>query len=690
MRQAIKQASAAQAARYFASWSPRKVGLAAAGLFGTLVLLLILAGVGLHVAYAERMYPGVRALGVGLGGQTRAEAQATLERRAGDLANRTISIGHQELAWTVTGEQLGVRKDVQSVAEEAYSLGRQGNVVSRFFQQLSLLFNGPSYEVKTVGDPATLDGLMEVLARAVDRPITDARLAVSPEGVVDIVGGLPGRRLEIEPTRARLEEALARPDITSVPIVVEETAAAITPTDLAAARAQAETLLSAPMLFKFEDAQWELSVQQLAAMAKVNPREGVTLDPEAVKAWAARLAKEVDQAPQNARFTWSAGTLSLLRAGREGRRVDVEQTVQTVMEKTLVEDRNSQLPVTVTKPDITQEDGPKLGIRGLIESARTSYTSASPPKAHNIALAAQRLNGVVVAPGKLFSFNREVGSTSLDTGYRLGWGIANAGGSARTVPAVAGGICQVATTLFHSVFWAGYQIEERNTHLYWIPSYTTRGIVGLDATVDEDAELDFSFYNNTDSYLLIQAWTEGASVVFGLYGTKPNWTVKVTPGERTDVVEASKDQVIQDEPSLPLGQRLAVEGAQDGFKITNVRTVTRGNDSRTLRLSSLYRPSRNVTVVGTGGRPAGPSQVIANQATRPADATPVPRSTAAAGQPTSTPATGAAKPTSQAAPAGATPAPTTAPAAKPTVAPTRQAAPTPTTRAATPAATNGR
>ena len=56
-------------------------------------------------------------------------------------------------------------------------------------------------------------------------------------------------------------------------------------------------------------------------------------------------------------------------------------------------------------------------------------------------------------------------------GYKLGWGIANAGGTnVKTVPSVAGGICQVATTLFHSVFWAGYQLEERNYHLYWIPA----------------------------------------------------------------------------------------------------------------------------------------------------------------------------------------------------------------------------
>jgi vancomycin resistance protein YoaR len=70
---------------------------------------------------------------------------------------------------------------------------------------------------------------------------------------------------------------------------------------------------------------------------------------------------------------------------------------------------------------------------------------------------------------------------------------------------VAGGICQVATTLFQPVFWAGYQLEERYWHLYWIPAYTSHGVLGLDATVDEDAGLDFKWTNTTSNYVLIQS-----------------------------------------------------------------------------------------------------------------------------------------------------------------------------------------
>jgi hypothetical protein len=49
---------------------------------------------------------------------------------------------------------------------------------------------------------------------------------------------------------------------------------------------------------------------------------------------------------------------------------------------------------------------------------------------------------------------------------------------------------------------------------------------------------------------------------------------------------------------------VTVETAREGFVVSIVRTVTNADDVRTLRLKSVYRPSRNVTLVGAGGAAA--------------------------------------------------------------------------------------
>ncbi|MCC6179944.1 MAG: VanW family protein [Chloroflexi bacterium] len=679
MRQETTRNWATQIARPFGDVPFANLGLAVAAFAAVLVLLVVGVVAAVQVSYSGRMYPGVRALGVPLGGLTRDEARVILAGRIADMSNRTIGIGFKELTWTVAGHHLGVRPDVEPLLDEAYALGRQGNVFARVSAQFHLWANGADREVRaTAYDPAALRAFMQALAGAVDRPVTDAQIALSPEGKVELVPGQPGRQLQVDATQRLLEEALAQPEVSFVNLAIRETEPNVSTDDLAAARTQAEALVSAPLVLKFGDDEWQLTPRQLSTMATLQGAAGVTLNRDAIRAWATQFSHEVEQQPQNARFSWQSGTLSLLRPSKDGRRLDVDRTVELVAAQALTADRTIALPVVVTRPDVSQDDAGKLKIDGAIEVARTSFAGSSPPKQHNITLATQRLNGVVVPPGKMFSFNKEVGSTSLDAGYKLGWGIANAGANVKTVPSVAGGICQVATTLFHTVFWAGYQVEERNYHLYWIPGYTSRGVEGLDATVDEEAGLDFRFINNTDNYLLIQSWTEGGRVVFGLYGTKPDWTVKVTPGQRAEVKEASTEQVVEEEPTLPAGQRLAVEGAMDGFKVTTVRTVTRGTEEpRILRLTSLYRPSRNVVLVGTGGRPAGPSQVVPNRPTQsvpesaPARPAPTAAPSTAAPKPTAAPAqpTAAPKPTAAPAQPTAAPKPATKPAVKPTAAP---------------------
>ncbi|MBM2811188.1 MAG: binding 4 protein [Chloroflexi bacterium] len=237
------------------------------------------------------------------------------------------------------------------------------------------------------------------------------------------------------------------------------------------------------------------------------------------------------------------------------------------------------------------------------------FSGSIPEKVWNIRLAAERLNGVVVPPGGVFSFNNEVGRTTLESGFKWGYGIASGQDGVHTIPSVAGGICQVATTLFHPVFWAGYPLEERYWHLYWIPAYTSRGVVGLDVTVDEDSNLDFKWINPTDDYVLIQTSTDSDTIYVSLYGKKPAWKVETLAPVMANRVPPDPKPMAEAEPTLPWGRTVAVQAARDGFDVTVTRRVIPAGDGepRTLNLRSRYAPAQTLTLVGTAGIPAGAS-----------------------------------------------------------------------------------
>lgn len=646
-----------------------------------------------QVAFANRIYPGVRALGMDLGGYSREDAAQALKGSLDQLAQRQLALRYGDRAWTMSAQELGLRTDLNPILDSAFAVGREGNPVLRFTTQFGLWRRGRDFEQpNAVFDPAVQAEVLGRIGREIDRPPTEARLTVTPSYTVDLQPAQVGLQLDREASRKRIADALATRDGQQVDLAVRETPPTNARNNLDLARDQASRILAAPIVVRHGERSWVLDQARLASILRFDDRldatEAAYLDRSALETWATSLSDAVSRPPVDARFAWAGGRLDVIRPSQDGIELDVKGTVGSIVEAANGDGREFTLPVTVTRPAVPAEDRQKLGIKELIESSKTPFAGSVPAKQHNITLAAQRLNGVVVPAGGKFSFNQELGSTSLDAGWQIGWGITTSGGNVKTVPSVAGGICQVATTLFHSVFWSGYPIEERNWHLYWIQSYTSKGVVGLDATVDEEAGLDFQFLNPTKNAVLIQAWVDDSlNVNFALYSTKPDWVVKVDPAEKTDVVPAdTTTTVIEEEPTLPKGNRLQVERAVDGFSITNVRRVVQGGDERTLRLVSRYRPARNVILVGTGGAPPSSKPVVETNKPASDKPSPAPVATATpAPAKTGTPAPATA-PTRAAAEVQALP--TLAPAVVPTAAPTKAPPAEPTMKPPAPTATS--
>ena len=83
-------------------------------------------------------------------------------------------------------------------------------------------------------------------------------------------------------------------------------------------------------------------------------------------------------------------------------------------------------------------------------------------KVTNLRLAAARLDGIVIAPGETFSFNRVVGNCTRRKGYVDGMRLSN--GSAEA--GVGGGICQLANLVHWMVLHSPLTVVERSEHSF--------------------------------------------------------------------------------------------------------------------------------------------------------------------------------------------------------------------------------
>ncbi|HHP51072.1 MAG TPA: hypothetical protein ENM97_04380 [Moorella mulderi] len=122
----------------------------------------------------------------------------------------------------------------------------------------------------------------------------------------------------------------------------------------------------------------------------------------------------------------------------------------------------------------------------------------------SVRLAAHQINGTVLAPGQVFSFNRATGPGTGEKGYipRVGlkgsWEVGN-------------GVCRTATVLFQVAREAGLEIIERHTHIEGDVDYASHED---DATV-EWGRADLRFKNNYPFPVKIYLWAGEGNSLWG-------------------------------------------------------------------------------------------------------------------------------------------------------------------------------
>ena len=135
---------------------------------------------------------------------------------------------------------------------------------------------------------------------------------------------------------------------------------------------------------------------------------------------------------------------------------------------------------------------PKAGVLG----SHTTYYDVTESRAVNVELAASRINGMVIKPGKSFSYSDSVGDRTVENGYVQGPMFANG----KEVLGVGGGICQVSTNLYAAMLFAGITPTEHHYHSLPVDYAPT----GLDAVISK-GYLDLCFKNTYDYDIVIEA-----------------------------------------------------------------------------------------------------------------------------------------------------------------------------------------
>lgn len=527
---------------------------------------------------------------------------------AGQLGDRIADLDAAPIEINIVPVQPAVTtKQLQSVGEDAAAILREQIVLTDGVQNWQITPEALAgllivKDGALALDTSALEPIVATLSSSIDRSPKDASIVNNGDGTFQIQPEVIATTLNVRASATKIEQTILAGE-RRVELVRTQETPAIVASQLEPLMQRANEIVARGMTVTWSDGEQALDAAALGAAIRFDATTGsISFDQESLFATLEPVARSINRPSSG--YRWKDWAIVAPEGALPGRVVDITASIGVISANALNGQSVSALVVNEERDPAAGESG--IVISDLLGTASTYYGNASYNKRTNVEVGAAALDGALIPPGGTFSFNNAIGgTTTLEDGYTMGFGIiAGADGQPLTVPSVAGGICQVSTTMFQAAFWSGMPIGNRNWHLYWIPAYGTGpgGMRGLDATVDPDYGLDFTFYNPTDQWLAVNAVTDGEWLTVELWGTAQGWTVEVDEPVISNVVKADQTPVRQFSDQLEPGQEVIAERAEDGFTATISRVVkdANGNVIEDETWTSYYQPSRNVTLVGPG------------------------------------------------------------------------------------------
>ncbi|MCJ7691422.1 MAG: VanW family protein, partial [Clostridiaceae bacterium] len=326
------------------------------------------------------------------------------------------------------------------------------------------------------------------------------------------------------------------------------------------------------------------------------------------------IAKDTNREAVSAKITMISSGKFNVTNDVIGKKLDSDKLKNEIKDKingVLSEDTISiEAPVDEIAPKVTTAT--LKAINKKISSYTTSFATSAAGRSTNINLSTKSINGTLLMPGDVFSFNGVVGRRTAKSGYQDAGIIIGD----KLEQGLGGGICQTSTTLYNAILGTELTSVERVHHTF--PSHYVAK--GLDATVDY-GNLDYKFKNTLKYPIFIEGYTSNKRVSFNIYSssTLTNRTYKIS-SETLQTIQP-KIEIIKD-PTKFEGEKETIKKGYTGYKVkVTRRTYESGKliDTKVIN-NDTYRVINGITKVGTKKKPV----VIPPVVTPPVVEPPVP------------------------------------------------------------------
>lgn len=300
---------------------------------------------------------GVHIAKIDFSNMTKEEAKSILEEIYSKKAENEILFKYEDFETTTTYEALEVEYQIDKAIDEAYNVGRKGNIIKDNWELIKAIFQQKEIELEATIDEEMLNQIIQNINNSIEGAVVQpSYYRKEGEDKLIITEGKEGLKVNEEQIYKDVNELIKN--------------------------------------------QTDINIIKI-------PLENVQPD----KIDLQKIYEEIHKEVQDAYYTQNPFKVY---PEVEGVDFDIENAKNIIAEKK----EQYEIPLIITKPNKTTKEIGTEAFPDLLATFSTQYQSSNVNRTTNLKLAADKINGIVLLPGEEFSYNKTVGERTVQAGFK--------------------------------------------------------------------------------------------------------------------------------------------------------------------------------------------------------------------------------------------------------------------------------
>ena len=305
----------------------------------------------------ENIMTGVSVNNIDISGLSKDEAKAKVENVLDEKINKEIKVIYGEYESTINPKVIDAKFDTNKAIEDAYGIGRNGNIIINNYNILFSLIGKKDIETKVIINEEETEKLIKDIGANLPGALVETSYYIEDSNLI-ITKGKEGLVVNSEKLLELIYEKLNNKNINQ---------------------------------------------EYIEIPVEVRKPEEINLQ---------KIHDEIYKEPQNAYYNKEPFEI---HAEVDGVDFNIEEAKQIISSE---EKEEYTIPLKITKPEITINKIGTEAFPNLLSTFTTKYDKTNTNRTTNLQLAINKINGVVLMPDEEFSYNKIVGERTISAGYK--------------------------------------------------------------------------------------------------------------------------------------------------------------------------------------------------------------------------------------------------------------------------------